>query len=692
MDTQRIVVLGGGYGGVEACKTLLKLLKKRKDVQITLIDKNPYHTLMTELHEIAGSRTEAGAVQVSFKRIFGGTRLEVISDEIQNIDFDAKTLVSDTQKYNYDYLVLGTGGSPEFFGTPGVQENSFTLWSLEDAIRIREHIEIRFREAAKEPDPEKRKFLLTFTVAGAGFTGIELVGELIERADTLCRTYHIDRSEVDIQVIEAKDTILPILPPKPQKAAQKYLAKKHVTLMVNAPITKAEEGKVFLADGRVINTGTFIWTCGIQASQFTAKITLTKGRVSNDKCSVASPEGIHGMAGCHFDEDERYIVGERGRILVNEYMQSVDHPEVYLCGDMIWFLQEEKVLPQIVETALQTAEIAAFNVVASLEKKDRKPLHTAYHGFMVSIGGKYGVAHVMGMSMYGFFAMAMKHVVNLHYLWGLAGINACWGYLQEEFFQMKNRRTFIGGHLAAKIPAYWALPARLWLGFMWVVEGINKIGEGWLNFSAGTKSSWMFSAGVTQAGIETVNAVAAASEATGDAASTAVAAAAQVSDAVAAASEAVSSTSSAVATAASSGTWGLDMTLPIFSPDSGIVTWFRQTFMDGIFAYLPYQFFQVMIVGTETLIGLALLGGLFTFPAAVVSIGMCVIFTLSGMFTWTQLWFVFLALVMFGGAGQVAGLDYWVLPWLRDKWASWGFIQRHHLYSDEPIMKKKKRQ
>lgn len=670
----KIVILGGGYGGVETAKLLNHHFRKNKTIQISLIDRNPYHTLMTELHEIAGSRTEPEAVQISYKRIFAGSAVNVITDEIQSIDFDGKSLKSVDSSYEYDYLVLGTGGNPEFFGTAGVQENSFTLWSLEDAIRIREHIEIRFREAAKEPNAHARKHDLTFAIAGAGFTGIELAGELIERADVLCQKYHIDRDEVRIIIIEAKESILPILEKKPQKAAMRHLLRKKAEVMLNAPIVKAEEGEIHLKDGTVIRAGTFVWTCGIQASEFTAKISLTKGRVSNDKCSVASPEGIHGMAGCHFDDDDRYIVGERGRVLVNEYMQSVDHKNVFLTGDMLWYVYEEKVVPQIVENALQTAHTVGKNIIAAIEGKPFEAHSPNYHGFLVSIGSKYAVAHIMGISLYGFVAMGMKHVVNLHYLWGVAGFNACWGYLQEEFFQVRHHRSMVGGHLSAKVPAYWSLPLRLWLGLMWVVEGANKFLEGWFDFSAGSKSGWMFSPDVVQAGLD---ATAGASEA-------APSAAAQVADATAAATAAPGATD-AVATA-----FKFNLESTILPPDSPVVTWFRQTFMDGIFAHISYQIFQVAIVSTEVALGLALLGGLFTWPAAVASIGMCIVFTLSGLFAWNQLFYVFAAIVMLGGAGQVAGLDYWVMPWLRKRWNGNRLVQRLHLYADEPVIKHKK--
>ena len=211
-DTTRIVVLGGGYAGVEAVKVLHKSFKRDRSVEITLVDRNPFHTLMTELHEVAGGRVEPESVQISFEKIFGGRRVNRVVDRIRTIDFAAKKLVSDRAEYPYDYLVIGAGGEPEFFGIPGIKEFAFTLWSFEDALRIRRHVEDMFRLAAAEPDAKRRAEYLTFVVAGAGFTGIELAGELKDWRPVLCRQHHIRESEVRIVVIEALDTVLPTMP------------------------------------------------------------------------------------------------------------------------------------------------------------------------------------------------------------------------------------------------------------------------------------------------------------------------------------------------------------------------------------------------------------------------------------------------------------------------------------------------
>jgi len=652
-ETTRIVVLGGGYGGVHAAKHLHKKYRKREDIEITLIDRNPYHTLMTELHEIAGSRTEPEAVQVSFHKIFGGKRVNVVIDEIRSADFEEKTLSSDTATYRYDYLVIGAGGAPEFFDIPGVQEHSFTLWSLEDAIRIRTHVENCFREAAKEPDPDRRRQVLTFTIAGAGFTGIELAGELLERRDVLCPKYHIDPREVRILIIEAKDSILPIFPSKPRAKADRHLTRMGAEIMLNAMITGAEDGVVRIGE-KTIRTDTFIWTAGVHGGEFSSRVNLSKGHTARGECSVATIEGIHGMAGCAFDEDERYTVGQRGRILVNDYMQSVDHKDVYLVGDIMWYVEEEHVLPQVVETALQTAETAAKNIIADIQGKEREAFRSNYHGFMVSVGSRYGVAHVMGTSISGFFALAIKHLINIHYLFGLAGVNAVWEYVREEFLTIKDNRSMVHGHLAWKIPVYWALPLRLFLGAKWLTEGIKHITDGWLNPGDGGLLNVAADA-IRLPGVVIGDAVSAATDA----------------------ATAATAWEGGAETAAAASEYGEPLIEAL-----GIYTWFAEHVLSAV----PTLTFllQAGVVVAQVLVGLALIGGLFTFPAAVVSIGFGLLFIASGWGNPELLWYIAASIVMLGGAGRGFGLDHYAMPILKRWWNGRTIAKRTYLYTGEP--------
>ncbi|TVR32423.1 MAG: NAD(P)/FAD-dependent oxidoreductase [Spirochaetaceae bacterium] len=644
----RIAIMGGGYGGVEAAKRLHKKYKRKQNIDITLIDRNPYHTLMTELHEVAGSRVEPEAVQVSFKKIFSGTSVKVVCDEIDTIEFENKRLVSRTAVYPYDYLIIGAGAQPDFFDIPGVQENCFTCWSLEDAIRIRTHIEEMFREAAKEPSPERRRKLLTFAVAGGSFTGVEICGELLERKEVLCAKYHINEREVRVVLIEMLDDILPSLPKHLREKAARYLQNRGTDLMLNSPITSAAPGKVVIADSEVVETDTFIWTAGVHGSEFSSKIELTKGNCAKDEATVASVEGIHGMKGCHFDEDERYIVGERGRIQVNEFLQSVDVPNVYIVGDMVFVTIDDKVVPQIVETAIQSAHTAAENIAREIEQKEKKPFKPNYHGQMVSLGGKYGVAYVMNVALSGFAAQAMKHVINLHYLIGLAGLTAIWDYLQEQFFQIRDGRSIVGSHLAAKIPAYWALPLRVFLGIKWVTEGVKKVSEGWLNPGPGG----LFNVADTSIHLPGVI----------------------VWD------EATAATAAATSATPGADSWGE----PIMEA-LGLYTWFAENVL-GRFPTMAFLA-QSGVVVAQVVVGLALILGLFTFPAAVISLGMALMFIVSGWGNVELWWFMTAAIVMLGGAGRGFGLDHWVMPWMKRWWNRKSIAHKTHLYTGEPRIK-----
>ncbi len=727
-DTTRVVVLGAGYAGVEAAKQLHKIFKRDDSVEITLIDKNPYHTLMTELHEVAGSRTEPDSVQVSLAKIFSGKRVNVVIDEIKTIDFENNTAISEDHKYPYDYIILGAGGEPEFFDVPGVQENSFTCWSLEDAIRIRVQVEEMFREAAKEPNPMKRRRILTFAIAGGGFTGVELAGELLERKEELCPKYHIAEEEVRIVIIEMMDSILPIFPDQLRRKAAMYIRRHGGEILLNSPITKAEPGKIIIADEETLEAETFIWTAGIHGSHFTSQIDLTKGQCARGTEAEASTvEGIHGMKGCYYDDDDRYIVGERGRIQVNEHMQSVDVDNVYLAGDMIWFIYNEKPVPQIVENALQTGEVAAKNIASRIKNKQEQEIfEPQYHGFMVSVGGRWGVAHVMGVSMSGFLAMAMKHLVNLHYLFGVAGINAVWEYLQHEFFTMKDHRSFLGGHLAWRIPVYWALPLRLWLGGKWFYEGVKKIGEGWLNpgpggladvdpaainmpgvsfgegdGGSGASPEWEENGGGNGGGGNggtdgdsgaspewegddsgLFDGLDGAGDSVGEVADGANSLIHTVqADGGSSASPAWEGGEGAAEGAAQAASEYGEPLIEAIAP----YTWFAETVLSAspLLAFLA----QSGVVLAEVAIGLALIGGLFTFLAAGVSIILGLMFIASGWGNPELLWYIFASLVMLGGAGRGLGLDHWVIPALKRWWNRRTVAHKLYLYTGEPRIK-----
>jgi NADH dehydrogenase len=665
---KKIAILGAGYGGVAAAKTLHKIFKKDKDVEITLFDRNPFHTLMTELHEVAGGRTEPESVQVSLEKIFGGLRVNVKIETITNIRFVDKVLVGKEGEYAYDYLVLGPGAEPEYFGIAGAKDNSFSLWSYDDAVILRRHIEDQFLKASREPNEARRRRALTFTVAGAGFTGMEMLGELLEWKKTLCVRYGVDEAEVAIVLVEAMTEILPILPKKLRENTMKFLAKKGAVIHLNTPITEVRADGITVKGGTVIDTDTLIWTCGVRGCEFAGKLDFHGGKEPG-KSSLTEEE-----------TNLRFNILKKSRLRSNEFMQSVEYDEVYVVGDVLWFSEKNRTLPQVVETALQTAECAAHNIAADIKGEPKKAFRSNYHGFMVSVGSKFAVAHVMGMVLTGFMAMAMKHLVNFHYLWEVAGVNACWEYAQHHFFQVKAGRSQIGNQAANKTPTYWLLPIRIALGAIWVVEVLEKVFKGWLDPSKGPVSSWMFSPGVKQSGWtwDAATAATAAGDGTaavaGGAVDAATAATAPAADAAAAgAGQAVDLLKS--------------MANPILPPDLFLVQWMRW-FMDTFLSQVNYVLLQYMVVGLEGAVALALLGGTFTWVAGVASLVLCLNFTLAGYFTWNTAWMIFASVTVLGGAGRVLGLDAWIMPWLHRWWNGTGLAKRTYWYLGEPRRRK----
>lgn len=597
---KRIVILGAGYGGVNAAKRLNRFLKKSEDINITLIDKKPYHTLMTELHEVAGARVEQDSVQVRLSKIFAGTKVKLVNDIVTKIDFEKRQLDGENGNYPYDYLIIGSGAEPAFFGVEGVKENGFTIWSLEDALKIRHHIVEMFEKASVEGSAERRKALLTFVVAGAGFTGIETIGELAEWKNRLCSEHEIDPKEVRLIVVEAMCNILPILSEKLIRKSEKYLKKMRIEVIVDAPIIKVEQDSITLKDGSNIKTNTLIWTCGVQGSEFGAKLGLT--------------------------------MGKRNRVQVNEYMQSVDYPNVYLVGDNAYFEEDGKPVPQIVETAIQTADTAAHNIAADIKGSDKKPFKSNYHGIMVSIGSRNAVSNVMNLETSGFAAMGTKHLVNLHYLWGIGGFRQCVSYIMHEFFDVWDRRSMLGAHLSARTPILWLAILRVYVGVIWLLEGTKKISEGWLNPAKNFVVTMPNASDLPQ----------------------------QTADAVTNATQVVQY-------------WPE----PLLKRPPAIYEWFMDTFLAP-----NHYLFQLGLVFMEIAIGLALIAGLFTVLAAFGSLFLCANFILSAMAGKEIFWHIFTGIALLGGAGRAFGLDYYVMPWLKRWWSKTRFARRSFLYTD----------
>lgn len=599
MADKNIVIIGAGYAGVHAAKILAKKYKRDDSVNITLIDRHTYHTMMTELHEVAAHRVEPDAIQFDLRRLFNRTKVKLVTDNVTKVDQNEKVITTENGSYSYDYLILGMGGEPNDFGTPGVKENGFTLWSFEDAVRLRNHMEEVVRKAATVADEAKRRAMLTFVVCGSGFTGIEMVGELIEWKPRLAKEYKIDANEISLYVVEAMPTILNMLERRDADKAEEYLVKNGVKILKSSPIVEVKPESISLKSGEEVPTHTLIWTAGVKANSDTKEYGMEAARA--------------------------------GRLKVNQYMQSEQFESTYVVGDLAYFEEEEgKPTPQIVEAAEQTGATAAKNIAAEISGGEKVSYKGNYHGVMVSIGARYGVAHVGGMHLSGWFANFVKHMINLFYLMTIGSGYYMVQYMKHEFFETKDKRNIFRDALTRYGNVIWSFPLRLFVAWFWIEEaGAKLFGETkWhaKDLTSGLGSdSWLVDESVKMpfAWLQTATSGASAA-AEGGAGEAAAAGAAPILSSMPGWFEAI-------------------MKIMMPTPEVAIMM-------------------QKMVVFVELFIGLAILFGLFTWIFSFVSVSMLTMFTLTAMLGWDKFWALPASIALMNGSGRFLGLDYYVLP------------------------------
>ncbi|MGB3161859.1 FAD-dependent oxidoreductase [Carnobacterium sp.] len=617
MTLKNIVVVGAGFAGIATTKKLAKRFKKNPEVKITLIDRHSYQTYMTELHEVAGGRVEEDAIKFDLQRLFCRLKnVDLVTDNVTQIDHNKRVVLTENGSFPFDYLVLGMGGEPNDFGTPGVKENAFTLWSLDDALKIRTHIEEKVSLAAIERDTAKRKAMLNFVVCGSGFTGIEMIGELLDWKKRLAKNNKIDPSEINLMVVEAAPTILNMITRKDADKAEKYMAKKGIQLLKNSPIIAVESDHIVLKSNEKIPTHTLIWTAGVKANTDTEKFEMEAARA--------------------------------GRLVANEYMEAKGLEQVYVVGDLVYYEEfEDTPTPQIVQAAEQTGHTAADNIIASIEQTEKKVYSGKYQGFMVSIGATYGVAHLGGfLHLSGFLAILMKHLVNLYYFFGIRSGYYATQYIFHEFFHIKDQRNIFRGHLSRYGNVLWSVPLRIFYGSMWLFEGIKKAfglfgTDSWFGNKVALPFSWL---------------------------------------------------QDATAGASAADTGAVEAAKPIFGLSyaygeepmmvfTKAPEWFESIMKIMVPTPEIALIFQKVMTLLEIAIGLALIGGLFVWLLSALTVVLVASFSLSGMFYWVNIWFIFVAIALMNGSGRAFGLDYYVIPWIQKIAGKWWYGTPTSLYN-----------
>lgn len=392
MKRPKIVILGAGYGGMMTAVRLQKKLSAN-EAEITLINKNDYHYQATALHESSAGTLHHDRTRVYIKEVIDTSKVNFIQDRVVSIQPDKKTVTLENDELAYDFLVIGLGFESATFGIPGLEENAFSITGINSARLIREHIEYNFAKYHNEE--EKNQARLNFVVGGAGFTGIEFVGELANRIPKLCKEYDIDRAQVRIINVEGAPTIMPGFDPDLIEYATNSLEARGVEFITNAMLKECTpEGILYEQDGEKheIPTKTLVWAAGVKAN------------------SIVEESGFE---------------TNRGKIEVRDDLRAPDYDDVFVVGDCALIMNEEtgRPYPPTAQIAIQHADTVSENLKKLV--RGNSELDTFVPnilGTVASLGHNDAVGEVMGRKLYGWPATVMKKAIDNRYLLKLGGL------------------------------------------------------------------------------------------------------------------------------------------------------------------------------------------------------------------------------------------------------------------------------
>jgi NADH dehydrogenase len=350
----RVVVLGGGFAGLGAARKL-----KDADVDIVLVDKHGYHTFQPMLYQVATALLERTAVGHPLRDLFHDQHNVIVHQaNVTEVDLAKREVrFAEMQPLTYDYLVLGLGAVVNFFGTEGASAHAFPMYTLSDAVRVKDHLLGKWRDADRD-ESLIDDGALNVVVVGGGPTGVESAGALAELyfSDFAEDYPAIASDRVHITLVEASPELFGMFKPDIRSYAQEALEKRGVEVMTGELVAEVSPTQVTLKSGRVLPAHTLVWGAGLQASP------------------LAESLGV-GL--------------QRGKRIVAGPDLSIDgHPEVFAVGDIAWITDTKtnEVLPQLGSVALQAGEQAGENIARTVEGKDRKPFEYHDKGTMAAIG------------------------------------------------------------------------------------------------------------------------------------------------------------------------------------------------------------------------------------------------------------------------------------------------------------------
>lgn len=385
----KIVILGAGYAGLKTTRNLTKMLSP-EEADIVLVNKHNYHYETTWLHEVAAGTINPNQARFMISDVINPNRVRLIYDTVVEVDKEGQRVILENGEITYDYLVIALGFESNTFGIKGMDEYAYAIVDIDSSRLIREHIELQFAKYRTEENPDDS--MLTILVGGAGFTGIEFVGELVEKVPQLCKKYDIDRHKARIINVEAMPSILPMFDKDLVSYAMKSLEDRGVEFRLGTPIKECtEEGFVVGDDNELIKAGTIVWTGGVTGSSVLGKsgFEITKGKVT-----------------------------------VNGDLRAPGYENIFVLGDCAWVMNEEegRPYPPTAQAAIQHADTCAYNIRALLHGEPLQKFVFTDRGTVASLGVTDGIGSIFsGTKLKGKSAAAMKKVVDNRSLFLLGG-------------------------------------------------------------------------------------------------------------------------------------------------------------------------------------------------------------------------------------------------------------------------------
>ncbi len=417
-DKPRVLIIGGGFGGLELIRSL-----RKANVQVVLLDKNNYHTFQPLLYQVATSALEETSIAAPFRKVFQKQdNFFFRMAEVQRVIPEEKRVETSISDVHYDHLVIATGAQSNYFGNEGLIISSMPMKSIDQALALRSLILQNFEKALVISNPRKKQSHMNFVIAGGGPTGVELAGALGELKEHIFpKDYpELDLSMMNIYLVQSGDRLLPALNEKASRKAKEYLEKLGVQVQLNTRVQDYSGDYVQTNTEQDLTARTLIWTAGV----------------------IGAP--IKGLD---------HAIGKGDRILVDETHRVQGYDDIYAIGDVAAMFSEAypKGHPMMAPVAMQQGRHLGKNLKRRLRGQPERPFKYFDKGAMATVGKKKAVVNLPAFNIYGFSAWFVWLFVHLLYLVGFENkVVTVFRWMRNYFNSERAVRLILNAGMAKK--------------------------------------------------------------------------------------------------------------------------------------------------------------------------------------------------------------------------------------------------